>query len=877
MVLNKRIPRSIKARFFRWLALFLLVFLGMFMVVSLVTSAEVVTTDIEKFAEEKNLEDGEFSVFVPLTERDIKELDDSGCRVEQSFYIDFAMNDDDDSTVRIFRNREDINVQCAKKGAPANHADQIMIEEHYAEAHELEVGDSIEIAGEKFEITGIAVSPDYDNVKQNISDVGINHAGFGTAFVNDEGYELLKATGKYKNTEEYLYSYKLSGDMDHDKLKEMLQDMEFDTDEIKDEYLRDIIEKFEEEKNDILDGVNDLKDAGHELDDAVEELSDGTADYSKSADDYRKMLEQLLSSNEAYAPLVAGGAQLAEGAETISDGAEKLHDGSEEFADAIDEFSDKVIDMVDENYKLDIDNLTMFVKADDNPRIKASIGDAIPKKSSGTVSGVIVLCLITFVISVFITHEINEESAVIGALYSMGVSKGSLLRHYIALPVIITFAGGLLGTLCAFTPMGTDNMLKSMKSYYSLPELAQVYPLYIIIYGIVVPPLIAMIVNTLVINKKLSQSPLSLLRKQSKDNVRTVKLKSDKRSFNNQFRIRQFIREMKASFTIFFGMFISLLFLLLSMTCFCSLDNFEKQNNEDLKYKYMYSLKYELEDEDIPKNAEQCYVTALSREVMGYDMDITLIGVDDDNKYFEAKPEDKKNSVVLGSSTAIKFGFKEGDIVSFRDKLNDRIYEFEVSDIAQYSAGLYMFMDIDRMRTLFDKEEDYFNVLFSDEELDIDTNMIYSLTKDSDILYFAKSFKANLNSVIYMMLGASIIMFVVVMYLMINMTLEKSANSISLMKIFGYTDGEVRKLYLDGNFLVVLISAIVAIPLAKLCTNSIWPMMVANMQCGFDVSLPPYLYAVVFGVIMVCYLVVSIMLILKIRKITPAEMLKNRE
>ena len=192
MVLNKRIPRSIKARFFRWLALFLLVFLGMFMVVSLVTSAEVVTTDIEKFADEKNLEDGEFSVFVPLTEKDIKELDDSGCRVEQSFYIDFAMNDDDDSTVRIFRNREDINIQCAKNGAPANHADQIMIEEHYAEAHELEVGDSIEIAGEKFEITGIAVSPDYDNVKQNISDVGINHAGFGTAFVNDEGYAAMK-------------------------------------------------------------------------------------------------------------------------------------------------------------------------------------------------------------------------------------------------------------------------------------------------------------------------------------------------------------------------------------------------------------------------------------------------------------------------------------------------------------------------------------------------------------------------------------------------------------------------------------------------------------------------------------------------------------
>jgi putative ABC transport system permease protein len=53
--------------------------------------------------------------------------------------------------------------------------------------------------------------------------------------------------------------------------------------------------------------------------------------------------------------------------------------------------------------------------------------------------------------------------------------------------------------------------------------------------------------------------------------------------------------------------------------------------------------------------------------------------------------------------------------------------------------------------------------------------------------------------------------------------------------------------------------------------------MVANMQCGFDVSLPTYLYAVVFGIIIVCYLLVSIFLMRKIKKITPAEALKNRE
>ena len=67
MVLNKRILRNIKKNFFRWFALFLLVVLGIYMVLSLITAAETVTYGVNTYADEQNLEDGEFTVFVPLT------------------------------------------------------------------------------------------------------------------------------------------------------------------------------------------------------------------------------------------------------------------------------------------------------------------------------------------------------------------------------------------------------------------------------------------------------------------------------------------------------------------------------------------------------------------------------------------------------------------------------------------------------------------------------------------------------------------------------------------------------------------------------------------------------------------------------------------
>ena len=56
MVLNKRILRNIKKNFFRWFALFLLVVLGIYMVLSLIAAAETVTYGVNTYADEQNLE-----------------------------------------------------------------------------------------------------------------------------------------------------------------------------------------------------------------------------------------------------------------------------------------------------------------------------------------------------------------------------------------------------------------------------------------------------------------------------------------------------------------------------------------------------------------------------------------------------------------------------------------------------------------------------------------------------------------------------------------------------------------------------------------------------------------------------------------------------
>ena len=169
-------------------------------------------------------------------------------------------------------------------------------------------------------------------------------------------------------------------------------------------------------------------------------------------------------------------------------------------------------ELLDEYFELDISNLTSFLKVEDNPRVGAAGDDQIINKLGGLIAGVIIMVLFTYVISVFVIHGIEKESSVIGALYALGVKRKDLIRHYLQLPVIVTILAGIIGTGIAFSNIGIPVQMQDCYDYFSIPKLQILYPKYLMVYSIIMPPLVAIIVNYFVIRKSLSNTVLSLLR-----------------------------------------------------------------------------------------------------------------------------------------------------------------------------------------------------------------------------------------------------------------------------------------------------------------------------------------------------------------------------
>lgn len=839
-VLNKRITRDLKQNFLRYLALFLLIVLGMYIIIAIVGAADTIITGTELEAEANKVEDGQFGVFIPLTEAQEEHVRDKGVTLERMFSVD--LKQEDGSTLRFFINREEINLICIDEGRLAETGNEVVLEKRYAEEHDLAVGDSIKIAGKTYTITGVGSVPEYDMPIAKLSDTAVESTLFGLVFVTEGAYEeILQTEGV--GVEEYCYAYRLNGAMTHEELKEEIKDFTFDYALVEDEYFQEMIEDTIGRKDDIKEGIT--------------ELSDGAKDVKTGAGDIVEALEGMgITQGELY-----------EGAKELSEGTEELYDGVEELQDETDE-------LIDEFLTVDIDNLTSFIKAEDNQRIHAAAGDLLTNRNVGLLAGVIIMILFTYVISVFVIHQIQQESSVIGTLYALGAKKHNLIAHYIMLPTIISFVGGLVGSALGFSELGIVWQMADTYMYFSVPDLEPIYAPYLIFYGIVMPPVISAIVNYIVINKRLSRTALSLIRNEQKVNHRN-RINLGNMGFLRRFQVRQMLREARTGLTVVFGMFITMLIFMMGLNCYVLCENVRVESSRDAKFEYMYSLKYP--EEEVPGNAEACYMENLSKTHMGYTLDVSVIGIDEDNKYYNAEPVKGKSNVIVGSAAAQKYNLSVGDKLILTDSANDMDYAFTVKGIADYAVGLAVFMDIDSMRELFNAEEDYYNMLLSDEKLDIEEGRIYSVTQKEDIERASAVFIKLMQPMFVMMISVSVMIFFVVMYLMLNVMIDRASLGISLIKIFGFRTGEIRKLYLNGNTMIVAVGAVFTIPLAKYIMDCLYPSFIANTGCGINLTFPAVYYVGIFAGVMVAYFIVNAILVYKLKKISPAEVLKNRE
>ncbi|MCR5797258.1 MAG: FtsX-like permease family protein, partial [Eubacterium sp.] len=645
-VMRMRVLRELKANCLRYLALGFMILMAMFLVVTIVGSGENLTRGTEELAEETNLEDGEFTLFVPLVKDQIAKIKDMNIDLEEQFYLDCTVGNG--STIRVYKVRKSINKQKIIEGSAPINPQEVTVEKRYAIENGIKPGCVLEIGKKKYKVVGICCVSDYDGPYKAVTDTSCNSKSFGLCFMSDEDYEGLKDAGVGDKTEEYTYAYKLSGDATDDELKEYLKDIRIKSDQVDDKFFKEYWDRTGGMTDNLTSSTEKMKDATDEISEALLKLKRNNGKINEGASEifdaslmqannslaeakiktnlteknYKSELDRLsadsqnglvkYSINDAREQL-DGLKSFKDGVKKYTDGVKKISKGTEKMYEGVDELDSAVDEAVDE-MGVKLSNLTTFLKRSDNPRIFATKHDKEVDIHVGLLAGAILFVLMAYVISVFVVHSIENESSIIGTLYAMGVTKRDLIVHYITLPVVITTLAGIIGAGLAGTGIMVPMIAQSSYDYFSIPHFEFSVQPYLWIYSIVVPPVISALVNIIVINSKLNKTALSLIRREKKQ-TRIRKVNLGGMNFVTAFRIRQIFREMRSALALIAGMFIALYVFMMALNCFLLCGNIAKDYERDTKYSYMYMVKYP--ESEAPKSAEQAFAQTFKKETMG--------------------------------------------------------------------------------------------------------------------------------------------------------------------------------------------------------------------------------------------------------------------
>ena len=256
---------------------------------------------------------------------------------------------------------------------------------------------------------------------------------------------------------------------------------------------------------------------------------------------------------------------------------------------------------------------------------------------------------------------------------------------------------------------------------------------------------------------------------------------------------------------------------------------------------------------------------------------VTVYGVSPDSRYWKDLGVGDGH-VMFGGGLVDKFGWKDGQQVSLTDKFEGKDYAFDYDGNSWGSkSDMNAYMSIDDFNELFGNDPSYFNGYVSDEELDLDSRYFAGDTTPDDMRAAGDQFIGMMSDLIGMMVGLSVFIFLLFMYLLTKAVIGRSARSISYMKVFGYRDGEISHLYIRSITLCVIAALLLSQPVIIGSLTAIFRSMLLAYNGNIEIYVPWWSIAACVGIGFATYLVVALLHTRSIRRVSLSEALKVQE
>lgn len=793
--LRKRLPRELKGELGKYLVVFILMVASIGFVSGFLVADNSMLIAYNEGFEKYNIEDGNFRTAEQVHKTQREEIEALGVKLYDNYYVEEPL--DNGSTMRFFKNRQQVDKVCLMKGELPAGTGEIAIDRMYADNNNLSVGDTLRSGKRTWKITGLVALSDYSCLFQNNNDSMFDAVKFGVSVVTEEEFDSL-------DQEKLQYNYS---------------------------WIYDEKPKTEKEEKEVSEDL--MEDMGK------------------------------IVTLEAFVPRYL--------------------------------------------------NQAITFTGDDMGGDKAMMIMLL----------YIIMVIMAFVFGITISNTIRKEAGVIGTLRASGYTRQELILHYMTLPVLVTFVGALIGNILGYTVL-KDVCADMYYGSYSLPTYVTVWNGEAFGLTTLVPVVIMLVVNYGVLRHKLKLSPLKFLRRDlsGRKQKRAIYL-SPKMKIFSRFRLRVIFQNMSNYMVLFIGILFANLLLMFGLLLPSALSHYqvEIQNNMLAKYQYMLQvpvsavsgnkfdglislLEFYMDSRTDNEDAEEFSAYSLNTLPGKYKSEeVLLYGIEPDSRYVtidfnntkDKKDEagnkekaDNKNTanaekesaaVYISSAYADKFLLHVGDTITLKEKYEKEKYSFKIAGVYDYTAALCVFMPRSELNDIFDLGEDYYSGYFSNTELtDIKSQYIGSVVDLDALTKISRQLDVSMGSMMGMVNGFAIMIYMVLIYLLSKIIIEKNAQSISMVKILGYTNGEISKLYIMSTSLVVVFCLLLSLLLETVIMKVLFrEMMLSSISGWITLWIDPMIYVQMFAAGIITYGIVALLEFRRVKKVPMDEALKNVE
>ena len=487
----------------------------------------------------------------------------------------------------------------------------------------------------------------------------------------------------------------------------------------------------------------------------------------------------------------------------------------------------------------------------------------------------IVIVILAFVFSITISNNITKEANVIGTLRASGYSRGEMVRHYLIMPMLVLLVAAVVGNVLGYTWLEQIFANQYLASYGLTTYEVLLNPQAFVLTT-VIPLILLFIINFVMLTVKMQISPLQFIRRDlSKRKKKKAFRLNTKIPIMRRFQMRVIFQNFPNHVMIFFGVFFANFILMFGMILQPMLVHYQNTITDNVLSAYQYILKTPAETET--DGAEKfCFGSLDTLPEKRSSESVSLYGVKPDSDYVKLHSSGKK--VDISTAYAEKYGVEKGDTITLKDPYGSDKYKFEVGGIYDYPSTIAVFMEQDLFRQTFDYDSDYFNAYFSDQKIkDIDDALISTEITVDDLTKTSRQLIRSMGSMMNLFLVFGALMFVLILYLLSKIIIEKNAQSISMVKILGYNNREINRIYLHSTTIVVILCILITIPISSLVMKEVVEVVFFEYSGWITYYMPAVTYVEVAASGIICYAIVAFLLNRKVKKIPMSEALKNVE